>query len=195
MVDPHPSKFQLIEGGTDDIAAGHVIGAPWYGEAASRHAPIIAMPGDLVKGGLAARRGQQDAPVGPGDPERRPVARSRAGAIVWAAHGVHPVRHHRCRHPAELAGATGRAERPWCHAMAMSRDQHRALRLLAGSPLGVTEAIMLAHGFTNDLLVDLVHEGRRRRRPRPCMLGSGRSRLSGCGSPMPGGWRWPDDGL
>jgi hypothetical protein len=30
--------------------------------------------------------------------------------------------------------------------MAMSRDQRRALRLLAGSPLGVTEAIMLAHG-------------------------------------------------
>jgi hypothetical protein len=37
--------------------------------------------------------------------------------------------------------------------------QRRALRLLAGSPLGVTEAIMLAHGFTIDLLVDLVHEG------------------------------------
>ena len=29
----------------------------------------------------------------------------------------------------------------------MSRDRRRALRLLAGSPLGVTEAIMLAHGF------------------------------------------------
>jgi|HubBroStandDraft_6_1064221.scaffolds.fasta_scaffold1448211_2 hypothetical protein len=41
----------------------------------------------------------------------------------------------------------------------MSRDQRRALRLLAGSPLGVTEAIMLAHGFTNEMLVDLVHEG------------------------------------
>ena len=29
----------------------------------------------------------------------------------------------------------------------MSRDRRRALRLLAGSPLGVTGAIMLAHGF------------------------------------------------
>jgi hypothetical protein len=36
--------------------------------------------------------------------------------------------------------------------MAMSRDQRRALRLLSGSPLGVTEAIMLAHGFTNETL-------------------------------------------
>jgi hypothetical protein len=41
----------------------------------------------------------------------------------------------------------------------MSTERRRALRLLAGSPLGATEAIMLAHGFTNDLLVDLVHEG------------------------------------
>jgi hypothetical protein len=38
----------------------------------------------------------------------------------------------------------------------MSRDQRRALRLLAGSPLGVTEAIMLAHGFTNATLEALV---------------------------------------
>jgi hypothetical protein len=26
------------------------------------------------------------------------------------------------------------------------------------------------------------------------LLASGRSMLSGCGSPMPDGWRWPDDG-
>jgi hypothetical protein len=39
-------------------------------EAASRHAPIIAVRRDLEKGGLAAQRGQQDAPVGgePGSP-------------------------------------------------------------------------------------------------------------------------------
>jgi hypothetical protein len=35
----------------------------------------------------------------------------------------------------------------------------RALRLLAGSQLGCTEAIMLAHGFTTELLVDLVRDG------------------------------------
>jgi hypothetical protein len=43
--------------------------------------------------------------------------------------------------------------------MAMSRDQRRALRLLAGSPLGVTEAIMLAHGFTTEMLTVLVRDG------------------------------------
>jgi hypothetical protein len=43
--------------------------------------------------------------------------------------------------------------------MAMSVERHRAPEMLAGSPLGVTEAIMLAHGFTTDLLVDLVQEG------------------------------------
>jgi len=43
--------------------------------------------------------------------------------------------------------------------MAISRDQRRALRLLAGSPLGVTEAIMLAHGFTNAMLDAMVRDG------------------------------------
>jgi hypothetical protein len=64
----------------------------------------------------------------PGDPERRSVARSRISAIVWPTHGVHPVRNHRCRCPAELAGATGAGE-PDRRAMAMSlnaeqRDRH-----------------------------------------------------------------------
>jgi hypothetical protein len=35
-------------------------------------------------------------------------------------------------------------------------EQNRALQLLARSSHGCTEAIMLAHGFTTDLLVDLV---------------------------------------
>ena len=43
----------------------------------------------------------------PDDLERRAVARSRASAIVRPAHGLHPVRHHRRRRPAELAGAPG----------------------------------------------------------------------------------------
>jgi hypothetical protein len=43
--------------------------------------------------------------------------------------------------------------------MAVSHERHRALRLLAGSPLGVTEAIMLAHGFTTEMLTVLVRDG------------------------------------
>jgi hypothetical protein len=43
--------------------------------------------------------------------------------------------------------------------MAMNAKRHRALEILAGSSLGVTEAVMLTHGFTIDLLVDLVREG------------------------------------
>jgi hypothetical protein len=43
--------------------------------------------------------------------------------------------------------------------MAMSRERRRALRLLAGSPLGATEAIMLAHGFTYTMLDALVRDG------------------------------------
>jgi hypothetical protein len=52
--------------------------------------------------------------------------------------------------------------------MAMSRDQRRALRLLAGSPLGVTEAIMLAHGFTNAMLDALVRDGLATAEQRKC---------------------------
>jgi hypothetical protein len=34
-------------------------------------------------------------------------------------------------------------------------DRQRALRVLAGAPEGMTEALMLAHGFRVGLLVDL----------------------------------------
>ena len=38
-------------------------------------------------------------------------------------------------------------------------DRRRALELLASCPDGCTEAIMLAHGFTTELLVRLVRDG------------------------------------
>jgi hypothetical protein len=38
-------------------------------------------------------------------------------------------------------------------------ERLRALRLLAGSPLGCTEAIMLAHGFMVEMLTGLVRDG------------------------------------
>jgi hypothetical protein len=37
--------------------------------------------------------------------------------------------------------------------------RRRALELLAASPGGCTEAIVLAHGFTTDFLVDLIRAG------------------------------------
>jgi hypothetical protein len=39
------------------------------------------------------------------------------------------------------------------------RFRRRALALLAGSADGATEAVMLAHGFTLDLLVEMVRAG------------------------------------
>ena len=39
------------------------------------------------------------------------------------------------------------------------RDRRRALTVLAGSADGVTEALMLARGFTIPLLVELIHAG------------------------------------
>jgi hypothetical protein len=41
----------------------------------------------------------------------------------------------------------------------LTAEQRRALQLLASSPLGTTEAIMLAHGFTRRTLGGLVRAG------------------------------------
>jgi hypothetical protein len=41
----------------------------------------------------------------------------------------------------------------------LTRDRRRALEVLADSPAGVTEATMLAHGFTVELLTELVVAG------------------------------------
>ena len=38
-------------------------------------------------------------------------------------------------------------------------ERRRALELLAASPDGCSEAIILAHGFTTDFLVDLIRAG------------------------------------
>ena len=43
--------------------------------------------------------------------------------------------------------------------LSITAEQRRALRLLAGSPHGCTEAIMLAHGFKTELLAVLVRDG------------------------------------
>jgi hypothetical protein len=43
--------------------------------------------------------------------------------------------------------------------MRLSADQRRALRLLAGNPRGVTEAMMMAHGFRSQMLARLVLKG------------------------------------
>jgi hypothetical protein len=43
--------------------------------------------------------------------------------------------------------------------MALPTDQRAALRMLAGSPNGATESIMLAHGFGIGTLHDLVRNG------------------------------------
>jgi len=47
---------------------------------------------------------------------------------------------------------------------AQRSERRRALRLLAGAPQGVTEALMLAHGFR----VELCSPGSQRRSPSTC---------------------------
>jgi hypothetical protein len=58
-----------------------------------------------------------------------------------------------------VLGGGGIIGQPDRGAMAVSGEQRRALQMLAGSPLGATEAMMLAHGFTNTTLDALVRDG------------------------------------
>ena len=55
-------------------------------------------------------------------------------------------------------------------------DRRRALRLLADTPEGVTEALMLAHGFRVALLVDLCIAGLAIARPEHMRAGDARWR-------------------
>jgi hypothetical protein len=50
--------------------------------------------------------------------------------------------------------------------MRLNTDQMRALRLLdEAGPRGCTETVMLAHGFTRELLAGLVRDGLASKRP------------------------------
>jgi hypothetical protein len=53
----------------------------------------------------------------------------------------------------------------------LNADRRRALALLAGSPDGCTEAVMLAHGFKLDLLVELVRDGLATTKPERMRVG------------------------
>jgi hypothetical protein len=53
----------------------------------------------------------------------------------------------------------GKQPPPHARKRVPSPNRRRALELLAASPDGATEAILVAHGFTIDLLVELVRAG------------------------------------
>jgi hypothetical protein len=55
--------------------------------------------------------------------------------------------------------------------MAVSADQQRALKLLAGSPDGCTMAVMLAGGFKTMMLNGLVRDGLATTTPRNVRAG------------------------
>jgi hypothetical protein len=89
--------------------------------------------------------------------ERRSLARTsrcrRSGsALLCISRGI--LGADAC--PTRGAAAAGDAER----AMAkLTDEQRRALRLLAHSPDGCTEAIMLAHGLKLEVLAELAFDG------------------------------------
>jgi hypothetical protein len=67
--------------------------------------------------------------------------------------------------------------------------QRRALELLAASRDGCTEAIMLAHGFTVEEMVDLCVAGLVTATPERIVAGGRTVEVATCGSPRRGGGR------
>jgi hypothetical protein len=61
----------------------------------------------------------------------------------------------RCSRRTRRDGSTARDDHR-CAMAKLSDEQQRALKLLAGSPDGCTTSIMMAHGFTPELLAALV---------------------------------------
>jgi len=73
-----------------------------------------------------------------------PLAKSASVGV-----GSPPVHHHR-RYSMRPLRRPRRGPKP---------DRRRALELLASSPDGATEAIMIAHGITVEMMVELVRSG------------------------------------
>jgi len=78
------------------------------------------------------------------------MATRYADLPVRIDYGMLEVRHHRRGRAAELERAG---------AMTVSAEQRRVLQLLAGSPDGCTEAIVLAYGFKMEMLAGLILDG------------------------------------
>jgi len=75
-------------------------------------------------------------------------------------------------------------------------ERRRALELLAASPDGCSEAIMLAHGFTVDFLVDLIRTGMATTRIESVVAGGramevARVRITEAGRRALAELRWP----
>jgi len=68
-------------------------------------------------------------------------------------------------------------------------NRRRALELIACSPDGMTEAMLLAHGFTVDMLADLIRAGLATAKTERLVAGGRPMEVPACGSPAPAGGR------
>jgi hypothetical protein len=69
-------------------------------------------------------------------------------------------------------------------------DRRRALELLAASHDGLTEALMRAHGFSIEDMVELVPAGLATATAERMVAGSKTLEIDVCGSPRRGGRYW-----
>jgi hypothetical protein len=94
---------------------------------------------------------------------------TRSGTVVHPAHVVRAVRQSRRQRDTELDRA---GQQPARNAAMSPAEQRRALAMLAGAGMnGVTEATLLAHGFTRAALAVFVRKGLARARRETVMEG------------------------
>ena len=112
------------------------------------------------------------------------------GRILYGEHWVPAMaRDLKIRQDAITNWLSGKRELPPDHPIfsALSWTDLRALKVLAkAGPLGVTEVLMLAHGFTTDMLVTLSMSTSRLRSRKPVKGTAKQSRSSAWGSRLPG---------
>src|SRR5215813_9355246 len=94
---------------------------------------------------------------------RAKMARIRSIVVILSCWAMASIS---CKHSLQLSGLARLPNKKGAMPATYSRrrrgpkpERRRALELLAASPDGCSEAIMLAHGFTVDFLVDLIRTG------------------------------------
>jgi len=96
-----------------------------------------------------------------------------------------------------MLALTDSALAPLCHLRhGLPPARRRALELLASCPDGCSEAILRAHGFTTDFLVDLIRAGLATAQTERAVVGRHsmqvtRMRITDAGRRALGELRWP----
>lgn len=102
---------------------------------------------------------------------------------------MHQVRHDGRRLAAKLERATAAAEPDGHTTATMSEDGRRVLELLAATPNGASEALLLARGFSGSVIFELLQAGCVRKTHERTLAAGRPVHIDRVVIPTRGGWR------